>query len=281
MKDTTTPLEKAVLYVVLTVIAFIAIFPLLYIILASFRTNKEIFEYALPFTWKTLIPQNWTMNNYVAIFSEMGYGTALKNTLIVVAILVPLSMLISALGGFTFAFFDFKGKNILFAICLISFMVPEDAVALPLYNLVSSLGMVNSYSALIFPGAASGLAMFLFTQFFKEIPKSLVEAACIDGASWIQVFFSVILPLSVPVAITAGLMIFVNEWNNFFWPLLATRTEAARTIQVALSYFSDENQVYFSYIFAGSAISAVVPVLLFLPLQKYFVQGITSSGVKG
>ena len=174
MKETKTPLEKAVLYVVLTVIAFIAIFPLLYIILASFRTNKEIFEYALPFTWKTLIPQNWTMNNYVAIFSEMGYGTALKNTLIVVAILVPLSMLISALGGFTFAFFDFKGKNILFAICLISFMVPEDAVALPLYNLVSSLGMVNSYSALIFPGAASGLAMFLFTQFFKEIPKSLV-----------------------------------------------------------------------------------------------------------
>lgn len=281
MKETKTPLEKAVLYVVLTVIAFIAIFPLLYIILASFRTNKEIFEYALPFTWKTLIPQNWTMNNYVAIFSEMGYGTALKNTLIVVAILVPLSMLISALGGFTFAFFDFKGKNILFAICLISFMVPEDAVALPLYNLVSSLGMVNSYSALIFPGAASGLAMFLFTQFFKEIPKSLVEAARIDGASWIQVFFSVILPLSVPVAITAGLMIFVNEWNNFFWPLLATRTEAARTIQVALSYFSDENQVYFSYIFAGSAISAVVPVQLFLPLQKYFVQGITSSGVKG
>ena len=281
MKETKTPLEKAVLDVVLTVIAFIAIFPLLYIILASFRTNKEIFEYALPFTWKTLIPQNWTMNNYVAIFSEMGYGTALKNTLIVVVILVPLSMLISALGGFTFAFFDFKGKNILFAICLISFMVPEDAVALPLYNLVSSLGMVNSYSALIFPGAASGLAMFLFTQFFKEIPKSLVEAARIDGASWIQVFFSVILPLSVPVAITAGLMIFVNEWNNFFWPLLATRTEAARTIQVALSYFSDENQVYFSYIFAGSAISAVVPVLLFLPLQKYFVQGITSSGVKG
>ena len=93
MKETKTPLEKAVLYVVLTVIAFIAIFPLLYIILASFRTNKEIFEYALPFTWKTLIPQNWTMNNYVAIFSEMGYGTALKNTLIVVAILVPLNMM--------------------------------------------------------------------------------------------------------------------------------------------------------------------------------------------
>ena len=166
MKETKTPLEKAVLYVVLTIIAFIAIFPLLYIILASFRTNKEIFEYALPFTWKTLIPQNWTMDNYMAIFSEMGYGTALKNTLIVVAILVPLSMLISALGGFTFAFFDFKGKNILFAICLISFMVPEDAVALPLYNLISSLGMVNSYAALVFPGAASGLAMFLFTQFF-------------------------------------------------------------------------------------------------------------------
>lgn len=173
MKETKTPLEKAVLYVVLTVIAFIAIFPLLYIILASFRTNKEIFEYALPFTWKTLIPQNWTMNNYVAIFSEMGYGTALKNTLIVVAILVPLSMLISALGGFTFAFFDFKGKNILFAICLISFMVPEDAVALPLYNLVSSLEWSILIQLLFFQELPVDLPCSYLPSFLKRFPKVL------------------------------------------------------------------------------------------------------------
>lgn len=272
---------KIIMYTVLTIIAVIALFPLLYIIFASFRTNNEIFEYALPFTWKTLIPQSWTLSNYTAIFTEFHFGLALRNTIIVVVVLVPLSMFVSALGGFTFAFFDFKGKSILFAFCLVSFMVPTDSIALPLYNLISKMDLVNSYWSLIFPSAASGLAMFLFTQFFKDIPRSLLEAARIDGASWLQIFLNIVLPLSVPVSITAGLMVFVNEWNNFFWPLLATRTEEVRTIQVALSYFSDENEVYFSYIFAASAISAIVPILLFLPLQKYFVQGIASSGVKG
>ncbi len=274
-------LKKVLLYIVLACIGVVAIFPFFYILMASFRTNMEIFEYALPFTWKTLIPQEWTFDNYIAIFTEFNYGTALRNTVIVVAVLVPLVLIISALGGFAFAFFDFKGKTALFSLCLISFMVPTDAIALPLYDLVSDLGLVNTYWGMILPSAASGLAMFLFTQFFKEIPKSLLEAARIDGANWLQVFGSIVLPLSVPVTITAGLMAFVNEWNNFFWPLLVARKEEIRTLQVALSYFSDENEVFFSYIFAGATISAIVPVLLFLPLQKYFVQGISSSGVKG
>lgn len=268
-------------YLVLCGIAVIAVFPLLYIILAAFRTNQEIFEYALPFSWKTLFPQKWTTGNFQSIFTEFHFGAAIRNTGIVIAVLLPVSLVLSALGGFTFAFFDFRFKKALFAICLVSFMVPTDAIAIPLYKEVSQLGLINSYWALIFPSAASGLAMFLFTQFFKDIPKSILEAARIDGASWMQIFFLVVLPLSVPVTITAGLMIFINEWNNFFWPLLAARNEEVRTIQVALAYFEDENQVFFSYIFAASAISALVPVCIFLPLQKYFVQGITSSGVKG
>lgn len=274
-------LKTVLLYITLTAIAAVAIFPLFYIVMASFRTNMEIFEFALPFTWKTLIPQSWTFDNYIAIFKEFNYGLALRNTLVVVAVLVPLVLSISALGGFVFAFFNFKGKKALFALCLVSFMVPTDAIALPLYNMISGMNLVNTYWGLILPSAASGLSLFLFTQFFREIPKSLLEAARIDGANWLQVFMKIVLPLSVPVTITAGLMVFVNEWNNFFWPLLAARSEEIRTIQVALSYFSDENEVFFSYIFAGSAISAIVPVLLFLPLQKYFVQGISSSGVKG
>jgi ABC-type sugar transport system, permease component len=272
---------NVILYTILAIIAIAAIFPILYVVFASFRDNNEIFEFALPFTWKTIIPQEWTLNNYVQIFKEFRFGVSLRNTLTVIAVLLPLNLFISALGGFAFAFFEFKGKKILFAICLISFMVPIDAVALPLYNFIYSLGLVNTYWALILPSAASGLAMFLFTQFFKEIPKSLLEAARIDGATWIQILIKVVFPLSLPVVITAGLMIFMNEWNNFFWPLLAARTENVRTIQVALSYFSDENAVFFSYIYAASAISALVPIFLFVPLQKYFVQGVTSSGVKG
>jgi len=274
-------MKKILLYIALICIAIVAIFPFFYILMASFRSNMEIFEYALPFNWKTLIPQEWTLSNYINIFKEFNYGTALRNTLIVVVVQVPIILLLSSLGGFVFAFFDFKGKTVLFAICLISFMVPTDAIALPLYDMISDFGLVNTYWGMILPGAASGLSMFLFTQFFKEIPKSLLEAARVDGASWLQIFVKIVMPLSVPVTITAGLMAFVSEWNNFFWPLLVARKEEIRTLQVALSYFSDENEVFFSYIFAGAAISAVVPVLLFLPLQKYFVQGISSSGVKG
>lgn len=281
MKRIKTRLFSITAYLVLSVIAVIAIFPILYIFLAAFRTNQEFFEYALPFTWKTLIPQQWTVDNFQAIFSEFHFGRSILNTCLVIAVLLPLSLILSALGGFTFAFFEFRFKKVLFAICLISFMIPTDAIAIPLYKEVSQMRLINTYWALIFPSAASGLAMFLFTQFFKDIPKSILEAGRIDGANWLQIFFSIVLPLSVPVSITAGLMIFINEWNNFFWPLLAARNEEVRTIQVALAYFEDENQVYFSYIFAASAISALVPVCLFLPLQKYFVQGITSGGVKG
>ena len=274
------PLFGAV-YIVYGIIAVISLFPICYIVLASFRTNHEIFTYALPFTWKTLIPQHWTFLNYIEIFHKMHFGLAIRNTIIVVLVTVPISLFISALGGFSFAFFDFRGKKFIFALCLVSFMIPTDAIAIPLYNEISNLKLVNTFWALILPGCANGLAIFLFTQFFKDMPKSLLEAARIDGADWIQIFFQIVLPLSAPVVITAGLMIFVSQWNDFLWPLLVTRSEAVRTIQVALAYFEDENEVFFSYIYAGATISALVPMLAFLPLQKYFVQGITSSGIKG
>lgn len=269
------------LYAVLCILAVVALFPLFYIIMASFRTDEEIFRYALPFSVNTLIPVEWTFENYVIIFTDFSFWRPILNTCLVVLILVPLNLIIASVAAYAFAFFDFKGKNALFAIFIVSFMVPTDSIALPLYQLISDLGMVNSLAALILPSISSGLAMFLFTQFFRGIPKSLLEAARVDGANWGHIFFKVIVPLSIPVFITAGLMIFVNEWNNYLWPLLVTRSEEVRTIQVALAYFKDENETFWSYIYAASSISAIVPVLVFLPLQKYFVQGVASSGIKG
>lgn len=269
------------LYIVLLIIAVIALFPLVYIILASFRTDEEIFKYALPFSIHTLIPVNWTLENYQIIFTQFSFWRPMLNTLLVVCILVPVNLLVASLAGYAFAFFDFKFKGALFAIFIVSFMVPADSIALPLYSLISSMGLVNKFAALILPSVSSGLAMFLFTQFFRGIPRDFLEAAQLDGANWGQVFTRIIIPLSIPVFITAGLMIFVNEWNNYLWPLLVTRSESVRTIQVALAYFKDENETFWSYIYAAASISAIVPVALFLPLQKYFVQGVTSSGIKG
>lgn len=274
-------MSHAVLYTVLSVIAVIALFPIVYVLLASFRTDYEIFNYALPFSKHTIIPVEWTMANYQEIFDKFQFATPLKNTFAVVGVLVPINLLISSLAGYAFAFFDFRGKKLFFSIFIVSFMIPIDSIALPLYSLVASLGLVDSFWALILPSVSSGLALFLFTQFFKSLPDSLLEAARMDGANLIQVFLMIVVPLSVPVIITAALMIFVTEWNNYLWPLLVTRSPQVRTIQVALAYFKDEHETFWSFIYAASSISAVVPVLLFLPLQKYFVQGITRSGLKG
>ena len=274
-------IPTVLLYVVLVLLVIIALFPLFYIVMASFRTDEEIFRYALPFSLHTLIPVNWTLENYRIIFTQFHFWRPILNTCLVVLIVVPLNLMVASIAAFAFAFFDFKGKNILFAIFIVSFMVPTDSIALPLYSMIADMGLVNTLAALILPSISSGLAMFLFTQFFKGIPKSLLEAARVDGANWGTIFFKIIIPLSVPVFITAGLMIFVNEWNNYLWPLLVTRSEAVRTIQVSLAYFKDENETFWSYIYAASSISAIVPVLIYLPLQKYFVQGIASSGIKG
>ena len=269
------------LYAVLVILSIVALFPLFYIILASFRTDEEIFRYALPFTINTLIPVEWTFENYRIIFTDFNFWRPILNTCTVVLILVPLNLLVASVAAYAFAFFDFKYKDAIFAIFIVSFMVPTDSIALPLYSLISDMGLVNSLSALILPSISSGLAMFLFTQFFRGIPKSLLEAARVDGANWGHIFYKIVVPLSIPVFITAGLMIFVNEWNNYLWPLLVTRSEEVRTIQVSLAYFKDENETFWSYIYAASSISAIVPVLVYLPLQKYFVQGIASSGIKG
>ncbi|MBQ8129975.1 MAG: carbohydrate ABC transporter permease [Clostridia bacterium] len=274
-------LGHIVLYAVFVLIAVIALFPILYVFLASFRTDEEIFKYAFPFTRDTIFPVRWTVENYITIFRDFGFGMAVMNTSIVVLVLIPVNLLVASLAGYAFAFYNFKGKNALFAIFMVSFMVPIDSVALPLYTMITKMGLVNTRWALILPSISNGLAMFLFTQFFRGIPVSLLEAARIDGANLREVFFRIVVPLSVPIFITAGLMIFVNEWNNYLWPLLVTRSQEMRTIQVSLAYFKDENETFWSLVYAAASISTIVPVLLFLPLQKYFVQGITAGGVKG
>ncbi|MEG2604801.1 MAG: carbohydrate ABC transporter permease, partial [Clostridia bacterium] len=174
-----------------------------------------------------------------------------------------------------------KGKRVLYAIILASFMIPFEAIAMPLYNVVDGFGLVDTRAGLILPAIASGLVLFLFTQFFRDIPPSLVEAARIDGANLTQVFMRIIMPSSVPVFITAGLMIFMDQWNAYLWPLLVARSRSVQTIQIALSSFKMERQTLWSCMYAGTIISALIPLVLFLPFQKYFVQGITSSGVKG
>ncbi len=273
--------KKILMYIVLCIIAVVSLFPLLWAFSASLRSDTELFKYALPFSFHTLVPVKFTLASYIQIFTEFNFIRPVLNTLLLIAVIIPGSCIINSIAAFAFATFNFKLKKTIFSLFILSFMIPFESIAMPLYNTVDSFGWVNSRLAMIIPGIASGLVLFLFTQFFRDIPPSLIEAARIDGASWLTVYSKIILPSSVPVIVTAGLMIFMDQWNAYLWPLLVARDENIRTIQIALSSFKMERVTLWSCLYAGSIVSAFIPLFLFLPFQKYYVQGIVSSGVKG
>lgn len=273
--------QSVILYIVLIFLAIVTLFPLLWGISASFRADSELFAYVRPFNLHTLLPVKFTVQSYVELFTKYNFLRPVLNTIFVTFVSIFFGCILNSLAAFAFAMFDFKFKNVLFALVLLSFMIPFEAIALPLYQVADALDMVDTYQGMILPSIASGLVMFLFIQFFKDIPADLLDAARVDGANVGQVFTKILMPLSKPIFITAGLMIFMDQWNSYLWPLLIARSKDIRTIQIALSAFSTEHSTAWSALYAGSMFAALIPLGLFLPLQKYFVQGITSSGVKG
>ena len=269
------------LYLVLIFTAILTLFPLFWGISASLRSDKELYSYIMPFSIHTLIPVEFTVKSWIQLFTKYKFLRPVLNTVFITATTIVFGCILNSIAAFAFAMFDFKGKKILFVLILLSFMIPFEAIALPLYQVADRLNMVNTYQGMIIPGIASGLVMFLFIQFFRDIPAELLEAARVDGAKISTIFLKILMPLSKPIFITAGLMLFMDQWNSYLWPLLIARSKDIRTIQIALSAFTTEHSTAWSALYAGSMFAALVPLCLFLPLQKYFVQGITSSGIKG
>ncbi len=268
-------------YFALVLVAMITIFPLLWAFFASMRTDNELYKYSLPFSWHTIFPVEFTFEAYGRVITEFGFIRAAYNTLLIIFIQIPCACLINSIAAFSFSTFDFKGKNLLFGFFLVSFMIPFEAISIPLYKMINAWGWVDTRWALIVPGVASGLQLFLFRQFFADVPSSLVESARVDGASWVQIFFRIMVPMCVPIFITAGLMIFMGEWNSYMWPLLVARSVKIRTVQIMLASVKMEHTTLWSCMYAGSVLSVLIPIALFLPLQRYFVEGITAGAVKG
>jgi ABC-type glycerol-3-phosphate transport system permease component len=269
------------MYFLLVFMSFITIFPLIWGISSSLRPDEELYEYVIPFSIKTFIPQKLTFDAYVDLFVKYNFIRPIINTILVTFATIMFGCIINGVAAFAFAFFSFKLKNMIYTIVLLSFMIPFESIAMPLYNVVNQFGWVNTIHGLIIPSVADGLVLFLFTQFFRDIPSSLIEAARVDGANWVIVFLKIIIPVSIPACITAGLMIFMNQWNSYLWPLLIARSKDIQMIQISISAFRGEHSTLWSCIYAGTIISAFIPLCLFLPFQKKFVQGIISSGVKG
>lgn len=273
-------MKKAILYTVFILLSIVMLFPLFWGISSSFRSDTELFQYAMPLSLHTFIPVEFTLDSYVRLFTEFNFLRPILNTIFITVITIIASTIVNSLAAFAFAFFDFKFKKIIYAIVLLTFMIPFESIAMPLYKIVNGLNWVDTFTGMIVPCIANGLVLFLFTQFFVDFPVSLFEAARIDGCSWLGIFAKVLIPLSKPIVITAGLMIFMQQWNSYLWPLVVGVSDNVRVIQTAMGVFQQQKGTLWSCLYAASMISALIPLVFFLPLQKYYVQGITSSGVK-
>ena len=265
MKNSRIIARNIIIYIVFIVMAFVSLFPILYCVSASLRTPQNLTESMLPFTIWSVIPNKITLENYIIIFTKFDFWRPMMNTLIVTIFTIIFGCILNALAAFAFTCFEFKGRKLFFALNMISFMVPFEAIAIPLYSVADGLNMIDTYAGMIIPAVADGLVIYLFIQFFKEMPISLIEAARVDGASWLKIFFGVVMPISVSVFATAALMIFMSQWNSYMWPLLVARSKDIRTIQLAISAFKGDRSVKWTYIYAASTISAAIRLLcLFL-----------------
>lgn len=258
-------------YAALVLIATALLLPIYWLIMSSFRPADDIFRYAGTFSLETLVPRRLTLVNFQQILAG-NFPRALFNSLFVCLATVALGVLINSMAGFAFAVFEFPLKRALFVIVLLSFMMPFESIVIPLYTLMRTLHWTDTYAALILPEVAGGLIIFLFRQFFAGIPKEIYEAARVDGASWWQIYWQMTMPLSGPTIATASLMMFIHQWDAFFWPLVATSSADLAVVQVAIARNMTLEQANWGALFASASTAVLVAAIPFFILQRSYVR---------
>lgn len=276
-------------YLVLVLIALIFCFPLVFMITSSFKPSQQLLLDSGNI--RAFLPVgDLSLQNYTDAFARAPIGLFVFNSVFVTGVTVILSLLLCSTAGFAFTFMEWRGRKLAFAIILATLIVPFQAIAIPLLLLASKLpwigmdgltfGWLNSYRVQIIPFIADGLTIFLFAQYFKDLPGELIEAARVEGASWWQIYAKIVMPLSGPVLATAAILKFLVMYNQYLWPLMVVQEEGYRPVMVGLQYFFQLNIAWGEVMAYLSLIT--IPVLAFyLYLQKAFIASIASTGVKG
>ena len=263
-------------YCVLAVIGVVWIFPFVWMALGSVKTQREILAIQ-----PKLLPEHATLENFTKWFQELNFGSYFSNSLIVAVITVLGNIVFCSMVGYALAKMKFAGKNIVFGAVMVTLMVPSVATFVPLFVVVSNMGLSNTYAALILPFLTQPIGVFLMRQFIAGIPDALMEAARIDGAGELRIFFQIILPQCGPAMATLAILTFLSSWNNFLWPLVAAQTDDMYTLPVALSLYSTgQNATNYSVLLAGAVLIITPILLLFVFLQRYFIQGVAMTGIK-
>ncbi|MEY8333535.1 carbohydrate ABC transporter permease [Lachnospiraceae bacterium 47-T17] len=268
---------KICLYIILIIIAAAMIIPFLWMLSASIKTDREVFNMN-PFVW---IPENPRWSNYLDIWTKIPFGTFVKNTVFLTIVVTFLQLLTSSFAAYSFAKLEFKHKNLLFMAYIATIAMPWQVYMVPQFIMMRGFGLNDKLTAMICLQAFSAFGVFLMRQFYMGIPDSLCEAARIDGMSEYGIYAKVMLPLSKPAISTLTIFTFVNTWNDYLGPLIYLKTEAKKTIQLGLKMFIGQYSSQYGLIMAGSVLSLIPVLVVFLCLQKYFVEGVASTGVKG
>ena len=264
-------------YVALALVTFLMIFPLIIVVIVSFTPN------AVTQTWPPkIIPSAWTLDNYTSLFQRLPIGRELLNTIVFAGAVTIISVFFDSLAAYGLSRVDFMGRGILLAVLIATMMIPAMALLIPVYKLLGSMGLVNSYLGIIIPRMADVGGIFLLRQFFISIPKDLDNAARIDGASEFRIFAQIILPNAVPAILTVGMFNFMGNWNDLLWPLIMTSKPETRTITAGLAMLTGHGSSVTPYgvVMAGALISALPLLIVFFFVQKRFVEGIAMTGMK-
>lgn len=274
------PLWTALKYAALLATAFVILMPILWFVTSSFRSNNEVFANINPFSLAKMFFGSYSLENYVTIFTKYSFAQSVFNTLLISFLTIVIGIVVCSMAGYALAKMQFAGRKLMFLLVLFAIMIPFDAIAIPLYTIVTKLGWIDTYQAIILPAVANGMTIFMFRQSFRDINDSLIEAARIDGAGEFRTFWQIIMPVSIPSIISGSLVMFTSQWNAFMWPLLVARSDKLTMLQVALTDFQLENGTMWAELFAGITISMLIPCMILIPFQKYYIRGISSSGMK-
>ncbi len=264
------------LYLVLGLGLVAMIMPFVWMLLGSFKSTAEIRQHPTEF-----LPREPTLDNYTELFGRLDFATYFTNSLVVAVAVTLGNIVFSSMVGYALAKLDFRGKRMLFGLVMVTLMVPGVVTFVPLFVLTANLDLINTYPGLILPFLITPLGVFLMRQFMLGLPDDIIEAARIDGAGEWRIFLRVIMPLCGPAVATLTILTFLGSWNNFLWPLVAATTENMYTLPVALALYSvGQNAAQYGLMMAG-AVVVVLPVLIvFVLLQRSFVQGIALTGIK-
>ena len=267
---------RVLLYIVLIALACVTLIPFVWMLSSSLKLDREVFEF--PIRW---IPKTFHWENYSLIWTKVPMLTYFRNTAIVAICVTFIQTLTSSFAAYAFAKMTFKGRDVLFLCYIATIAVPWQVYMLPQFIMMRSFGLYDNLASIMCLQAFSAFGVFLMRQFYQNIPTDLCEAARIDGLSEYGIWARIMLPLSKAAIATLVIFTFVNTWNDYMGPLIYLSSDKNKTIQVGLRRFIQENTTEYHLIMAASVVSLVPVTIVFLCLQKYFIEGIATSGLKG